>query len=107
MPKVTYIAHDGARTTLDVAVGNSVMLAAVFENLSGIEGACGGYLSCASCHVYVDEAFLPRLAPPSEDERSMLGQVAAPRRPNSRLSCQIVMSEALDGLVVTTPERQA
>jgi 2Fe-2S ferredoxin len=107
MPHVHYVAADGTCTTLDVPVGNSVMLAAVFANLRGIAGECGGVLACATCHVYVDPAFAERLPPPSADERAMLETVAAERRSASRLSCQIEMTEALDGLVVRMPERQS
>jgi ferredoxin, 2Fe-2S len=104
--KVTYVAADGARTTLDVEDGKSVMLAAVFANLKGIVGECGGMLTCATCHVLVDEPWASQLAPISEDEAAMLDFTAADRQPESRLSCQITMSAALDGLVVRMPERQ-
>ena len=107
MPDVTFVAADGTSTTLDVAPGNSLMLAAVFANVDGIEGICGGCLSCAPCHVYIDEAWRDRLSEPSGDELRMLAEVAAERRPGSRLSCQIEMREDLDGLVVRMPERQA
>lgn len=107
MPKATYIADDGTRTTLDVEPGNSLMMAAVFDGIDGIEGMCGGCLSCASCHVYVDAAWVDKLPAPSEDELTMLEQTASERRPNSRLSCQIEMSEALDGIVVVMPPRQS
>lgn len=107
MAEVTYIADDGTRTTLDVEPGNSLMMAAVFEGIDGIEGMCGGCLSCASCHVYVDPAWLDKLDPPSEDELTMLEQTSSERRPNSRLSCQIEMSDALAGIVVTMPATQS
>ncbi|MEZ5740978.1 MAG: 2Fe-2S iron-sulfur cluster-binding protein [Burkholderiaceae bacterium] len=107
MPEVTYIAHDGTRTTIDVENGNSVMMAAVFDGIDGIEGMCGGCLSCASCHVYVDPVWVDRLPAPSEDELTMLGQTSSERRSNSRLSCQIEMNDALAGLVVEMPETQS
>ncbi len=107
MADVTYIAHDGTTTTLDVEPGNSLMMAAVFEGLDGIEGMCGGCLSCASCHVYVDQTWLGKLPPPSEDELTMLDQTSSERRPNSRLSCQIEMTPALAGMVVHMPETQS
>ena len=107
MPKATFVAHDGATTTLDVEVGNTLMMAAVFDGVAGIEGICGGCLSCASCHVYVPPEWLARLTAPSVDENTMLEMVASERRPNSRLACQITMSEALDGIVVEMPERQS
>ena len=106
MGKATYVGADGAETTLDVADGNSLMMAAIFAGLPGIEGFCGGCLSCATCHVYVDEPWLGRLAPPCDDEQRMLQEVAAERRPGSRLSCQIEMTPALDGIVVRMPDRQ-
>jgi len=82
------------------------MRGAIDHNLRGIDAECGGCLSCATCHVYVDEHFFPLLAPASDDELEMLTGVAAERRPQSRLSCQIPMTAALDGLVVHMPERQ-
>ena len=106
MPRVTCVSHDGHRTTLDVAVGNTVMMAAVFSNVRGIEGACGGFLSCATCHVYVDEAFAARLPPPTAEEKKMLAQAASPRRPTSRLSCQIKLTADHEGLRVRIPDRQ-
>jgi 2Fe-2S ferredoxin len=106
MPEVHYIAHDGTDTVLDVQPGNNLMLAAVFEGIRGIEGVCGGCLSCATCHVYVDEPWAGRLPPPSDDELRMLGEVAAERRPGSRLSCQIEMREDLAGIVVQMPDVQ-
>jgi len=107
MPDVHYIAHDGTETVLEVEPGNNLMMAAVFEGIREIEGICGGCLSCATCHVYVDETWAQRLPPPSVDEQRMLGEVAAERRPNSRLSCQIEMREDLAGIVVRMPDRQS
>lgn len=107
MPEVVYISHDGNRTSLEVEPGNSLMMAAVFDGLDGIEGMCGGCLSCASCHVYVDPEWVDKLAPPSDDEVAMLEQTSSERRENSRLSCQIEMTEELAGIVVTMPETQS
>lgn len=107
MPDVHYIADDGTDTVLDVYPGNNLMMAAVFDGIRQIEGICGGCLSCATCHVYVDEAWIDRLPAPSADELRMLDEVAAERRPNSRLSCQIEMREDLAGMVVRMPERQS
>jgi len=107
MPNVHYIAHDGNETVLEVEPGNNLMMAAVFEGIREIEGICGGCLSCATCHVYVDAAWVDRLPPPSADELRMLDEVAAERRPNSRLSCQIEMREDLAGIVVRMPDRQS
>jgi ferredoxin, 2Fe-2S len=106
MPKVVYVSFDGEQTTIDVAVNNNLMLAAVYENVVGIEGMCGGCLACASCHVYVDDAWMAKLVPLGEDEDTMLTQVSSARKPNSRLSCQIIMNEQLDGLTVHMPAVQ-
>ena len=105
MAKVTYIAHDGRETTLDVADGQSVMQAAVAHDLDGIVGECGGSQMCATCHVYVDEARLADLPPMEQVENEMLEYTAAPRQPNSRLSCQL-LGPAIDGLRVRMPDTQ-
>ena len=106
MPRVTYKSQDGKETTLDIDVGTSVMQAAVFNGLDGIVAECGGSCMCATCHVYVREDQL-NLCPPLEtDEDAMLEGTASPRLANSRLSCQLVVSEQMDGLVVTLPETQ-
>jgi ferredoxin, 2Fe-2S len=106
MPKVTYIAHTGESTTIDVAAGYSVMEGAVRNGIEGIVAECGGACMCATCHVYVDEAFLPLLPPIGEEQEEMLGATAAERKPNSRLSCQIPAIPELDGLIVRMPDRQ-
>jgi ferredoxin, 2Fe-2S len=106
MPRVTYISHDGKATTLDVDIGTSVMQAAVFNGIDGIVAECGGSCMCATCHVYVQEdqqALTPAMA---EDEDAMLEGSASPRLPNSRLSCQLVVTAEMDGLVVRLPETQ-
>jgi len=107
MPEVTYIEPDGRARTLQVPVGTSVMRAAMDAALEGIEAQCGGNCSCATCHCYVHEPWLDKLKPPSEDERLMLCNVAAQRRPNSRLSCQLIVEPALEGLTVEFPDRQS
>ena len=107
MPKITYILNNGERREVDAKSGASVMEAAIKNNVKGIDAECGGCLSCATCHVYVDEAWLAKLPPPEPDETDMLGFVAAEEKPNSRLSCQLVMSESLDGIVVSVPDRQS
>lgn len=104
--KLTYILTDGTRREVDTTSGTTVMEAALRNNLRGIDAECGGCLSCATCHVYVDEAWAGKLPAPGEDEADMLGFVAAEQQPGSRLACQIVMSEALDGLVVRIPPTQ-
>ena len=106
MPRVTYIDTNGKETTLDIAVGTSVMQAAVFHGIDGIVAECGGSMMCATCHVYVDESQLDRLPPVSPTEDEMLECTRAERRANSRLSCQLVVTPELDGLVVHTPDRQ-
>src|SRR6202045_3784499 len=106
MPRVTYIAQDGKETTLDIAVGTSVMQAAVFNGLDGIVAECGGSCMCATCHVFVREDQLGRLPEMELGEDAMLDGTASPRRPNSRLSCQLVMTPEMDGLVVDMPETQ-
>jgi 2Fe-2S ferredoxin len=106
MPHVTYIAQDGKQTTLDVAVGTSVMQAAVMHGVDGIVAECGGSCMCATCHVYVRDDQMALTPPMQADEDAMLEGTASPRRPNSRLSCQLVVSEQMDGLVVNMPETQ-
>ena len=106
MPKITYIAHDGSSQTVDAEVGSTVMENAIRNLVPGIEAECGGACACATCHVYVDEAWYEKVGAPEPMEEDML-DFAYDVRPTSRLSCQIKVSPALDGLVVRTPERQA
>jgi len=106
MPRVTYISQDEKATTLDIAIGTSVMQAAVFNGIDGIVAECGGSCMCATCHVYVREDQLALTPPMQPDEDAMLDGTASPRRPNSRLACQLVMSPEMDGLVVALPETQ-
>ena len=106
MPQVTYILPDGSERRVEVAEGTSVMLGAIQNNVAGIEAECGGSCACATCHVYVDAAFLPHLEAPGETEQELLTVVAAERKPNSRLSCQLVMTANLEGLVVQIPDTQ-
>jgi 2Fe-2S ferredoxin len=106
MPRVTYIDKDSKETTLDVDVGTSVMQAAVFNGIDGITAECGGSCMCATCHVYVREDQMALCPPMDADEDAMLEGTASPRLPNSRLSCQLVVSEQMGGLVVTMPETQ-
>ena len=91
---------------VDVPGGWSLMLGATSNGVDGIVGECGGSCACATCHCYVDEAHAVTLPPPGESELSMLEAVAAERRPNSRLACQLKASAALDGLVLTLPDCQ-
>ena len=106
MAKIKYIEHEGTEHVVDVPDGLSVMEGAVRFTVPGIDGDCGGACACATCHVYVDEADLARLQPQEPDELELLPLVAAERTAQSRLSCQIVMSEELAGLTVRIPERQ-
>ena len=106
MPKAVYVAPDGTRTEVDVALGTSLMQAAVSNGINEIVGDCGGSASCATCHVYVEEAFLDRLPEMQSDEAEMLEGTASERKPNSRLSCQLKMTAELDGITVRTPETQ-
>lgn len=106
MPTITYVLKDGTRRAVDVPVGNSVMLGAINNNLRGIDAECGGCCSCATCHVYVEEADIARLKPADAVENELLEGTAAERRPTSRLSCQIDVTPALDGLTVHMPDRQ-
>ena len=106
MPTITYIQPDGTKAEVDVQAGKRVMQTAIAEDIDGIVAECGGQAMCATCHVYVDDAFLDRLPEMSEDEDEMLTDTVAPRTDQSRLSCQIPVGEELDGLVVRIPDRQ-
>ena len=106
MPNVTYISHTGETTTINVPVGTTVMENAVKNGIDGIVAECGGACMCATCHVYVDPAFLDLLPPIGEEQEEMLGSTAAERKPNSRLSCQIDMRAGYAGLIVRMPEQQ-
>lgn len=106
MPKLTIVAFDGTRYDFDVANATTVMENAVRNAVPGIEAECGGACACATCHVYIDEAWTAAVGGPEAMEEDML-DFAYDVRPTSRLSCQIKMSDALDGLVVHVPERQA
>ena len=105
MTKIRFIQHNGREQEIDATDGVSVMRAANDHGVPGIVADCGGCLSCATCHVYVPEEWLDRLEPPSEDETAML-EVAMDPQPNSRLSCQIIVGGALDGLTVNVPKAQ-
>jgi 2Fe-2S ferredoxin len=106
MVQITYIDSGGTSRTVDAEVGSTVMEAAIKNDIPGIEAECGGACACATCHVYVDEAWWERTGGPSPMEEDML-DFGYDVRPNSRLSCQIKVSEELDGLIVRTPARQA
>lgn len=106
MAKVTFIQPDGSSQIVSAAPGATVMETAVDNDIEGIVAECGGACSCATCHVYVAEEWLDRLPPMSGQEDGML-DCALERRGNSRLSCQLEVTDAIDGLVVTVPEEQA
>lgn len=105
MPKVNYVTHGGERRTVEVEAGLTLMEAAIRNDVEGIEGECGGACACATCHVYVDLAWLSRVGTAEGAEVDML-EFAYDVQPNSRLSCQIEMRPDLDGVVVKTPLRQ-
>jgi ferredoxin, 2Fe-2S len=107
MPKVTYIEHGGAAHVVEVPVGDSLMRGALDNNVPGIDADCGGACACATCHVYVETAWLDAVGLPAAGsmEASMLS-FAAVAQPNSRLSCQIQMREDLDGIIVRLPDGQ-
>jgi len=99
MPKVIYIDADGERLESEVATGLSVMEGAIASGVSGILAICGGSCACSTCHAYVDDAWMELVGPPNEIEESTL-ELASDRRASSRLTCQIVMRDELDGLTV-------
>lgn len=106
MPEVTYTAHNGSLRTIEGNVGDSVMQTAVRNGVPGIVGECGGVLSCATCHVFVDESDFVRLEPMGDLEEEMLQGAAEEPTECSRLSCQIKLTDDLGSLHVTTPEYQ-
>ena len=105
MAKITYIEHNGTKHLIDVQNGLTVMECAVQNNIPGIDADCGGGMACATCHVYVKEDWFDKINKKNEGEDDMLDQAYEPKK-NSRLSCQIIVSEDLDGLVVDMPEKQ-
>ncbi len=105
MPKVIFVDHEGTRREVEAKKGSTVMEAAVQNMIPGIDADCGGACACATCHVYVDEAWMGKLKDKDDMEDSML-DFAEDVQDNSRLSCQIQMSDDLDGITVTTPEAQ-
>ena len=106
MAKINFVDHRGETRIVDVENGATVMEAAIRNAIPGIEAECGGACACATCHVYVDDKWINRLAAVGDEEDALLDGTAAGRQPNSRLSCQIKITPELDGLVLRLPERQ-
>jgi len=106
MAKINFVNHTGETRTVEIENGATVMEAAIRNAISGIEAECGGACACATCHVYVEEGWVEKVGKPSPMEEDML-DFGFDVRPNSRLSCQIKVSDEIDGLVVAIPERQA
>ena len=106
MTTIIFIHPDGRSETVNAEDGASMMLAALTHGVDGIVAECGGNAVCATCHVYVDDAWTGKLDPLSDDEDALLDGTASERLPNSRLSCQIKVTDELDGLRVTMPESQ-
>ena len=106
MPKITYKEHNGGSRTIEVENGLSVMEGAIQNDIQGIDADCGGSMACATCHVYVEENWLNKLPKAEEAEVDMIDMAHEPKK-NSRLSCQLIVTDELEGLVVTTPEKQS
>ena len=105
MAKITFIENSGNKKTIDIEKGLSVMEGAIQNNIPGIDADCGGSMACATCHVYVEEKWIDKIPKAEEAEVDMVDMAYEPKK-NSRLSCQIIIVDELDGLVVTTPEKQ-
>ena len=105
MPKITYIENNGKSQTIEVDNGLTVMEGAVQNDIPGIDADCGGGMACATCHVYVKEEWLDKIPKKEDGEEDMLDMAYEPKT-NSRLSCQIIVSKELDGLVVNIPSKQ-
>ena len=105
MPKIIYNTHDDKTYTIDVQKGLSVMEGAVQNDIPGIDADCGGGMACATCHVYVNEDWVDKLPKKEDGEEDMLDMAFEPQK-NSRLSCQLVVSEELEGLIVRIPSKQ-
>ena len=105
MPKITYIENNGNKKTVEVSNGLTVMEGAVQNDIPGIDADCGGGMACATCHVYVKEEWFDKLPKKEDGEEDMLDMAFEPKK-NSRLSCQLIVSDELDGLIVITPSKQ-
>ena len=106
MPKITYKDKDGNSKTIEVEKGLTVMEGAIQNDIPGIDADCGGSMACSTCHVYVEEKWFNKLSKAEEAEVDMIDMAHEPKK-NSRLSCQLIVTDELDGLVVTTPEKQS
>ena len=106
MPKITYKDNQGNSKTIEVENGLSVMEGAIQHNVSGIDADCGGSMACATCHVYVEDKWLDKLPKAEDAEVDMIDMAYEPKK-NSRLSCQLIVSDELEGLTVITPEKQS
>ena len=106
MAKISYITHDNKTFTVDVDNGLTVMEGAVQNDIPGIDADCGGGMACATCHVYVKEDWLDKLPKKEEGEEDMLDMAFEPKT-NSRLSCQLIVSDEIDGIIVNIPSKQA
>ena len=106
MPKITYKDNDGNSKTINVENGLTVMEGAIQNDIPGIDADCGGSMACATCHVYVEETWLDKLPKAEEAEVDMIDMAYEPKK-NSRLSCQLIISDELEGLTVTTPAQQS
>jgi 2Fe-2S ferredoxin len=105
MAKITYIENNRNSQTIEIANGLSVMEGAVQNDIPGIDADCGGGMACATCHVYVNEEWFDKIPKKEDGEEDMLDMAFEPKK-NSRLSCQIIVSDELDGLIVSTPSKQ-
>ncbi len=105
MPKITYIESNGNKKTIEVSNGLTVMEGAVQNNIPGIDADCGGGMACATCHVYVNDEWFNKIPKAEDGEQDMIDMAQEPKK-NSRLSCQLIVSDDLEGLVVMTPSKQ-
>ena len=105
MPRITYKDFQGNSKSIEVETGLSVMEGAIQNEIPGIDADCGGSMACATCHVYVNDDWFNKIPKPEDSEVDMIDMAYEPKK-NSRLSCQIIVSDDLDGLEVTTPEKQ-
>ena len=105
MPKITYKDFQGGSKTIEIESGLTVMEGAIQNDIPGIDADCGGSMACATCHVYVDQQWIDKIPKAEDAENDMIDMAFEPKK-NSRLSCQIIVTEELDGLIVTTPSKQ-